>query len=38
LPGVVIYPKIGSDVIVSFISKEVAYIALNSEIEIKDKN
>jgi hypothetical protein len=31
--GVVTFPKIGSDVIVNFISKEVAYIALNSEIE-----
>lgn len=31
--GVVIFPKVGSDVIVNFISKEVAYVALNSEIE-----
>jgi hypothetical protein len=31
--GLVTFPKIGSDVIVSFISKEVAYVALNSEIE-----
>ena len=31
--GMVIFPKIGTDVIVNFISKEVAYIALNSEIE-----
>jgi hypothetical protein len=31
--GLVIWPKINSNVIVSFVSKEVAYIALNSEIE-----
>jgi hypothetical protein len=31
--GIVNFPKVGSDVIVNFISKEVAYVALNSEIE-----
>ncbi len=31
--GIVIFPKVDSDVIVNFISKEVAYVALNSEIE-----
>ena len=31
--GVVTFPKIGSNVIVNFISKEVAYVALNSEIQ-----
>ena len=31
--GIVNFPKVGSDVIVNFISKEVAYVALNSEIK-----